>query len=91
MNTVSNNTAYTALVPMGGKCEGLIALHSAGTHSLEAARAWANGRFSNPENVVIVKDQDHPWLYGNNFESENDPKLIEFRNRVKALYNSLKS
>lgn len=62
---------FTALVPMGGRFEGRIALHSTMAYSLESAIEWAKVRFSRM--FVVVQDDDYPELY----DSELFPKSEE--------------
>lgn len=75
---------FTALVPMGGRSEGQIAIHSYTGPSLEQAQKWAEGRFSRP--AVIVKDVDHPWIYEMIRQGEDHQALQE---RIRQLFKEL--
>jgi len=77
------NQNFTALVPMGGKHEGQIAIHSYTGPSEENARKWAEDRFSRP--AVIVKDEDHPWIY--EMIRNGDIELLQ--SKLNELYHSL--
>lgn len=77
---------YTVLLK---NSKGEIIFHSHQAENLQEMQDWVKNRLDPNAEKVIVKDKDYPFLYDNKFQSENDPKLTEWRQQVKELFEQL--
>lgn len=73
---------FTALVEMGGKYEGTIALHGCKKQSLSEAEEWARQRFNRL--AVVISDDDYDYEIKPGDGIKEAEKRQEY---IKGIYN----
>jgi len=78
---------FTAMVAMGGKYEGKIALHSCNKKNLSEAEEWAKERFNRL--AIVVSDEEYP-VYPENGSYDSEYTLLLYNEMLRKMWKAYK-